>query len=40
MAGKVCDVTGLETDMNYDMEWEGIELGTGEVCVGQQYYEE
>ena len=34
------DVTRLETDMNYDMEWEDIELETGEVYVGQQYSEE
>jgi len=33
------DVTGLETDMNYDMEWNDKELETGKVYMGQNYEE-
>ena len=33
------DITGLEADMNYDMEWNDKELETGKVYVGQNYEE-
>ena len=40
MAGEVLDMTGLKADMNYDMEWNDVELETGETYMGQNNYEE
>jgi hypothetical protein len=37
---ELCDVTGLEAHMNYEMEWNDIELETDELYIGQKYYEE
>ena len=31
---------GLKADMNYDMEWNNVELETGETYMGQNNYEE
>ena len=31
VAGKVVDMIGLKADMTYDMEWNDVELETGET---------